>query len=742
MALDLQDIRERKTAAVNGWRPIRKEAAEDMKFVAGDPWSEDDKRQRDKRPTIAPQEMGQYFNQVINQLWSNPRGMKFSPKGTGATVDGAEFYEGKARETEYRSSAKTHYTTAASNAIQRSYGFVRVYTEFELRSPNQEIWIGGFPDPDVVEPDPEALMPDSSDMKFCFVNEWLTFSEHKKAHPKAKTPETGAWMANLPEWITGNKILRSEYWYETTRPRTLVLVTPPAPQMPAAAPGMLGIAGPASAQAPPPQPYSAFEDELDDQVVHSGAQIRAIRKVDYPSIKMCLTNGLEIFSEHEWPGRYIPIVSCYGKILFVPRGGQTERVILSMTRFGRDPWKAMCYAASQQLEVISQIPKAPLIGAKGQFDGHEREFQQAMHEPKAYLEYNATTEDTGPQPLPPPSRIDYPAGEHLQALELVKEGYRRAIQSAMCANFLPTDAAQNPQQSGLALGKIDKAYASGTFHFVNNYEDMIRRVGIIFEDLADKIYDYAGETGTLKADGSAQAVSINTDDGVSTKGDYQVTVSTGPSSDSEREAALEFGAALLPQLPQIAQFSGPQAAASLLAQVIRLQAGGPLMDEMADIIAPPVPQGADGKPVSPEVQALMQQLQQAHQQLQQAQQMLQGKQIEQQGRLQVAQLQAQSKMQVTQYQTDAQSQSEAADRAVKLDVAAIEAKIETMAMVLEELQRIGGMKTDAATRLHDAGQAALTRQHQAMESQKDRAHDLLMSQVMPPTAPPPGAGVM
>jgi hypothetical protein len=65
---------------------------------------------------------------------------------------------------------------------------------------------------------------------------------------------------------------------------------------------------------------------------------------------MYLTNGLEILHEQEWLGKYIPIVSCYGKVLYVDEGGEAKRQILSMTRFGRDPWKAFCYACSQELE--------------------------------------------------------------------------------------------------------------------------------------------------------------------------------------------------------------------------------------------------------------------------------------------------------------------------------------------------------------------------------------------------------
>ena len=80
MADILTELQERHEYTKTAWHEVRKEAAIDMQYVNGDPWDADDKIQRKNRPTIAPEEMGQYFNQVINQLWANPRGVKFADR--------------------------------------------------------------------------------------------------------------------------------------------------------------------------------------------------------------------------------------------------------------------------------------------------------------------------------------------------------------------------------------------------------------------------------------------------------------------------------------------------------------------------------------------------------------------------------------------------------------------------------------------------------------------------------------
>lgn len=699
----LTELTERYEYGRNAWQDIRKEGATDMQFVAGDPWDANDKEQRKNRPTIAPEEMGQYFNQVINHLWSNPRGMQFAPVGRGASEKGARFYQNKAREIEYRSHAKIAYTTAAADAIQRSYGYVRLLTKHASPyTSNQEIWIEAVPDPDMVEPDYDAKRPDSSDMQYCFVKEWRDQKEFKRQFRKAKVTNFGEWTTRQPSWVSGDKILIAEYWAISTRPRTLLLVQPMAPE------GQQRLVTPGPQQQP--MPVEVFEDEIPQ-----GARVlRELRKVDYPKVKMYLTNGLEILHEQDWAGKYIPIVSCYGKVLYVPTGGETKRVMLSMTRFGRAPWKAYCYAASQELEVLSMVPKAPFLVPKGTFAGPLGiAVQESMHQPKAFLEYDDQPNGQGGNRNPPPQHADYPAGQHLQALEIVKEGFRRSIQSAMGSNFLPTEALKRNQKSGVALERIEQAASTGTFHFVNNYEDMIRQVGVIIEDLIEQVHDFSGETGIMEADGTAKSVAINDggEESFDTKGDHLVTVSTGPSSDSEREAVQEFTDSIVSNLPVIAQVAGSKAAAAVLARSIRLRNGGPELDQLADILEPAEYKAKeDGeKPPSPEVIALKGEIEQLKGVLQEAAQEKEAKTVEQQGKLAIVQTQEQ-----------AETQRERESLAVTAQIAEVNAILKRMELMLKASE---GQKD----RAHDVGLAQADAAHEQQMADQQQEHDAEMA---------------
>lgn len=693
MADVLQDIREEYEYDTTNWQDIRAEAKKDMRFVAGDPWDDTDKAARKNRPTVAPEELSQYRNAVINALMSNPRGARFAPTGNGANEKTAAFYQKKWREIEYRSHGTQHYLTAADNALQRSYGFARVKTDYRSpRDANQELWIDGFPNPDMVLPDTDALRLDSSDMKRCTVHRWTLQTEFKRKYPKARIREFSS--TTDAQYVQGNKVLEMEHWRIQTKPRKLVLIA-------------FGAAEPARQIAPQAatlQHAQVFEDELDKYRarVANLQVVRELRPVDYPEVKMFVTNGLEILSESPWLGKYIPIVSCYGKVLYTEGDTDMKRVILSMTRFGRDPWKSYCYACSQELEVLGMVPKAPLMIPRGSMNPDElKAVQESTSQPKAYLTYDDY--DAQGRHRDPPQRADYLQAQYLQAIEIVKEGYRRAIQSAMGSNFMPTQAQKRNEKSGVALERIEQMATQGTYHFVYAYNALIRQMGIIGEDLMDKIYDYVGETGVMAADDKAETVIINDpdkEDSVSTVGDHLVTVSTAPSSDSEREAAAEFVDTLIAQIERIAQIAGPKVAAAILAKAIKMRNLGAIGDQIADLVEPPEFKSKDGQPPNPELLAMKAQVDQLMGLLQQAAQDKEAKVVETQGKFAI------EKMKV-----EATSEDKAADREVKLAVATISAKTDRVALMLDESKLVGVRMEGMLQRLHEA-----------IENQKDREH--------------------
>jgi hypothetical protein len=662
----LEEIRTRYTYATEAWADIRKEAQTDMRYVAGDPWADKDRKAREAagRPCLSLDELGQFVNQIINDVRQNKRGIKVAPEGEGANDQTAELRQNLIRQIEYRSNAQQAYTTMFENAVQRSYGYLRIKPRYVSdRSFNQELLIEAVQNPDLVTPDPDALKPDGSDIKYAFICESFDKKRFEREFPDASPIDFSVDQAANPEWVKdGERVMVAEYWTIETKRRRLLMLAPPTPEMP---------------------PVPMFMDELEEQgiPVPPDEQILQDRWVDAPYVCQYLTNGLELLAKKgspkktEWPGTSIPLVSCVGKALYFDDGGGMSKKLLSMVRLARDPYMLYCYYRTCEAELVGMTPKTPFIGYAGQFRGFEEQWQKVAHEPVAFLEANPMTEGTGQQVLPLPMRQPY--DPPIQALEVGAESARRAIQAAMGTSPLPTQAQKRNEKSGVALQRMEDSAQRGSYHFIDHYDAAIRRTGEILDDLIPFYYDAARKVTLRKPDDTPVVQDINDPqqpESNAVDGSHDVTISVGPAMASQREAAEMFADTLIGS--PLMQLLGPEKGAELMALAVKLKNVGPLGDEMADIISPPKPE--EGQPPSPEqVQAMQAQMQQLQQQYQQAVQYIETEQAKQQAVIQKAQIEAERDLKLAEMQGQidirlavigAQQKAKAADQATSAKV--------------------------------------------------------------------------
>lgn len=565
----VESMREEYQSAHDAWDEIRKEAQIDMRYVSGDPWDPDEKQRRkaQNRPALALDELGQYFNQTINDFRANPRSIQFAPVGLGANDKGARFYADKTREIEYRSKAQLAYITAFENAVQRSYGFLRIKTAYAGDETfDQDILIEPIPNPDLVTPDPYAMRPDGLDQEQCWVEEWWDWRKIRREFPDAKTRSWDAGVfESAPSWGNDRGARVAEYWVRVRTPKTLVALRPEQPGQPE-------------------------QTVLLDAIGEGRARARGVlrsRVVQVPEVRQYWTNGIEwlrrpgqIEDYTRWPGRYIPIVWCLGKVLYVEDQGRQTRVILSMTRLARDPYMLYCYYRTTEAEIVGIAPKVPYFAYKGQLDPDQfAALVKSNVEPVAVVLVEPTTEAMPGQVLPHPQRTAFEPP--IQALEFGAEAARRAIQAAMGVSPLPTQALRRNEKSGRALEQIELSSQKGSFHFADHCHDMIEATGVQIEDLLDKVYDTARDVAVRERDDTTKMVRINDPshpESISTVGRYVATVSAGPSYDSEREKASDF-ADTLANIPPVFE--------RIADLVIKLKNLGPIGDQIAERLTPP-----------------------------------------------------------------------------------------------------------------------------------------------------------
>jgi len=670
----LKRIRQRYRYGMDKWRHNREEGQKNIKYVSGDPWTDEDKQARKGRPTVCPDELNQYVNQVVNTARQNPRGVKIDPAGGDATEKLAEYRENRIRAIEYACNASRVYINGLQGAVERNIGYwkvSRIYVSDD--SDEQEIVVLPIQNPDAILIDPDYKEMDASDIKWAFELERIPKEEFENEYPDAEIRSFSAddFQQDAEAWLDEKTILIASYW------------------------------------------------EIKTSYKKVG---KANRKVASREVRQYVTNGIEILLKGDvQPGPYIPIIPVFGKELWVANeGGAAQRELISLVSLARDPQKALAYVMSSMLENVGQIPKASWIGYKGQFESDEDAWRSVNQVYHPILQADPLTDPTSGQILPLPTRVQLTPD--FQAYSVGADICRRAIQSAMGVMAQTTATQRANQKSGVALEKIQTEQNVGSYHLVDSYDSAIKLTGRIICDWLPETDLGETQRAVRAEDGKHQLVKINTDAPVvvddheyhfpiaDDQGRYQVTISSGPSHESQREEGSEFVDTLMQTIPA-AEFLSPQQKAEIVALGIRLKQLGPLGDQMADIISP---QG-QGAQQAQQLSQLQQQMQQGQQQMQQMQQLVQKLMLERQGKV----VENQGKMAIEKIRGAAQLSEANIDREVKLAVA----EIQTKAQVASERQEfVGELEQQFHSQAHDVALQKDQQGHeQALQASQQQA---------------------
>jgi len=660
----LKELRDDYDYDVENLTKIRAEAAIDVAYAANETWTKDDEVARAGRPILNLDQISQYRNQIENSVRMNKRGVKVSPAGNGATKESAELRANRIREIEYQSHAQEAYSQMFSDCLTRGYGFARIVAEYEDEDTDNQVFrTKSIPNPDQVIPDSDGQSTSGRDWKRCVFLDSMSHAEFRRRFPHAKIKNFDAdVLVKAGKWITSTRVQVAECWrlHETPNPK--------------------GYGRP------------------------------------HREVCMYLTNGVELLADegqpakHPWKGKYIPFAACYGRIVYKTNAtGDSEKMILSYHRFARDAAKGYNWTKSTILEKLALPVKASLMGYEGQagpaaIAAIERATQ--VHVP--WIEFKPIVDGATGQILPLPQ---YGTREpDIQADMIAADGYQRDIQNALGHyNASDTSLGRTKVTSGVALDKLKQSGDLGSYDFQDHYDDSLKFLGEQYDDLLTSYDDTPKEIATRLPDDNVKMEWVNrmtgrAQDGSAAYGPkdlrmdvgrHTITISTGPTNDSQREAGKDAAMALL---------ANPQAFPVIAADSIKLLDLGPVGDQMAEaleFLQPPEMQQArqqkkQGEP--PDPRQLQQELAKLKEQLQQldgiAKQMdgeLKGKQAELANKLEIAKLEIASKEKLA----DEQSRREAETR---LAVAEIGAKVKDDEFFREEQARLGVLDDNAADR--------------------------------------------
>ena len=340
---------------------IRQDAIDDLEFRLGNQWPEHVKQERTNsaRPTLTINKMPQYVRQISNEMRKNKPSIRVYPVDDSADLDTAKIYQGVVRSIEYSSNADLAYISAGEGAVEKSFGFFRIRTDYVAHdSFDQEIKIEPISNHFSVYIDKDHQKIDGSDSNYGFVFDDISKDQFYVDYPKSKIAKENLWAhVKDNEWFKEETVRIAEYFYKEYKRVKIFQVRD--------ANGEVLVFN--------QEELTAFQEQ---GLVYETLQEREVLK---PVIKWCKINGEEILEKTEWLGSWIPIIPVYGSRINV----NGRWVLESLIRHAKDSQTMLNYMVSSEAEAIGLAPKAPYIVAEGQIT-KEYENQWASSNVKNY----------------------------------------------------------------------------------------------------------------------------------------------------------------------------------------------------------------------------------------------------------------------------------------------------------------------------------------------------------------------
>lgn len=569
----MAEARRRFQRCIDATETNRKYQFDDLKFAAGSPdngwqWPAQvlQSRQNDRsaggpRPTLTNNRLGPHIRLVTNEQRKNKPAGKVLPVDGKSDPEVAEVLNGVIRHIHVASHADVAHDTACESQVTIGEGYWRIVTDYcNERSRDQDIRIQPIKNSFSVYLDPDSLKQDSVGRlcEYGFITQRLPTQQYKADFPDAKSRVDWDDLQlgdDVYSWFDDEGVTISEYFYVEKRKAKLVF-------------------------------WSDGSATIDDEMPkHVGLLPDGERETTLRSVKWCKVNGIEVLEETDWLGKYIPIVRIVGNEWDV----EGELVTAGIVRNAKDPQRMINYWDSQEAEMLALAPKAPFIGAVGQFVTKTDDWRDANIKNLAYLEYDP--HEVNGQLLPPPQRVGPP-----MAMIGIIEAKRAAADAlqAVIGQYNPSLGADAKEKSGIAIRARQQQADMGTYHYQDNLARGIEYETEILLDLIPKVIDTRRVVRIIGEDGEPDTATMNVGQGQAvieeqdeaaaiqkiydpSVGTYDVTVSTGPSFQTKRQEAAEF-------LTQAAQAAKDPVSAQVLSWLALKSQDWPEADEAADML--------------------------------------------------------------------------------------------------------------------------------------------------------------
>ena len=609
----LEDSRKGLKEQMDDESSQRNDMKDDIKFCTLDQWPADIRREREgdvengPRPCLTIDKINQYIVQVVNDMRQGKPGINVRPQDDSADVETAKILKGLVRNIEDQSNADIAYANAGESAAKAGLGFFRVTTEYTADdSFDQDIFIRPLPNTMGVYLGPH-IMPDGSDAKKAWIVESMPVAKFKEEYPGKKfdVEDFDGLGQGQEHWHSGDTVLVAEYYcLERVRHELYFLAD-----------------------------GTTITKADYDKWPEAAGQKPAVaeKRITYKEqLKWAKMTGVEVLDKRDLPGKYIPIVEVIGRESWV----DGKRILWGLVRPAKDSLRMYNYFASTITEKMGLAPKAPFVGAVGQFATHGDKWRKANRVNYAVLEYDAT--DVQGNAIPAPVRQGATPMEValLNQMQVIEHDVQTSL-----GMFKAATGESESQQSGRAILALQRESDTGTYHFGANLGVSIRHCGRIIVDMIPHYYDTKRIVRIIGEDGEVQTAELDPGLEVAKQerpgmasifnpgvGKYDVTTTVGPSYNTKRmEAAATF--------VEMAKGAADPASAAVLRYLVMRNSDTAGSDEAAKLLKSLLPPQAlqameQKEPIPPQAMAVVAQAQMQVAQMQEGMQKLQEENVQ------------------------------------------------------------------------------------------------------------------
>jgi hypothetical protein len=696
----IDESRKRWKTADAASNVFREKMRRDQRFAAGGgaQWEPTERQMRadEGRPCLEINRIPQFIRQVSNQARQNRSMILVAPRAGDATADIAAAFQGLVRTIESESDADIAYDTATEHQLRIGLGWVRLRSKWANDTTFESVCsIDRIRNPLAVYWDPSVQDATFADMRYAHVVGVVGKDEYEarwgKTSSYASLTEFVRTNASAADWMPEGKVVVVEYFYVTVESRQLVELDN-------------GVV--------------LWEDGLDEYMAGFGLgypgqpqpQITRDRAVDTRVVRWCLHNAVDVLEGNRdrtsgriIPGTRIPLFPVVGDEIDLD--GEVD--YRGMVRDAVDPQRLYNYWTATVAETIALTPKAPWIAEAQQVADYFDDWKDANRKTLSVLLYNARTVDG--QIVPKPERIV--AEPPIQAMTVGLHEADQDLKSVM-GLFEASLGERGPQQSGKAIGAVQQQGLVANSNYLDNLQRTKRAIGRSLVEWIPAVYDTARvvhlldpankkkqamvHTGPQNAPTPQQIPPGVTDIFDLDAGEYDISISTGPSFQTERQEAEARLLELFKVLPGLAAIG---------ADIVLEHADTPAataLAKRAKAMLPPQVQAAD------DPDAALPRLMQENQQLKMLSQKAHDAILKMSNALQTKQIDRQTKLEVAMIQAQAQLAATAAKIGNDRDITAFQAEFERLSQMIDHLSTL--TVTDAEhqhTLEQQAQQAAL-----------------------------------